>query len=87
MQQLEQALNLATNRAEQAETHWSQSRDRVAQLEAELRQEIESRAHDAEGAIARAADLENAWTRSREEADQLRALTTGSPRQTSGLPQ
>ena len=81
LQQLEQALNLATNRAEQAETHWNQSRDRVAQLEAEqieLRQEIESRAHDAEGAIARAADLENAWTRSREEADQLRALTTGS---------
>jgi len=37
---------LLTNRAEQAETHWNQSRDRAAQLKAEqieLRQEIESR--------------------------------------------
>lgn len=81
LQQLEQALNLATTRAEEAETHWSQSRDRITQLEAEqveLRHEMETRAHEAEVSVARVADLENAWTRSREEADQLRALTTGS---------
>ena len=81
LQQLEQALNLATTRAEQAEAQWNRGRDRVAQLEAEqveLRHEIEPRTHEAEDAIARATDLENAWTRSREEADQLRALTTGS---------
>jgi hypothetical protein len=79
LQQLEQALNIATNRAEQAKTHWNQSRDRVAQLEAEqikFCQDIKSCTHDTdtEDAIARAADIEYAWTRSREGADQLQAL-------------
>ena len=74
LQQLQQALTLATNRADEAEAHWSQSRDRVAQLEAdqvELRHKIGTCMHKAEEAIARATDLENASTRSREEADQL----------------
>ena len=77
LQQLEQALNIAMNRAEQAETHWNQNRDRVAQLETE-QIKLRSRTLDAEATIARAAVLENTWTRSREGADQLRALTTGS---------
>jgi chromosome segregation ATPase len=84
LQQLEQAVSLVTNhaaraentlepRAETASPSLKQSRSVV-----ELHQEIESRAHDAEGAIARAADLENAWARSREGVDQSRALATGS---------
>lgn len=81
LQHLEESLAIATNRADEAENQWNQSRDRIAQLEAEhveLRNEIETRAHEAEAAVARAVDLENAWTRSREEADGLRALNTGS---------
>jgi multidrug resistance efflux pump len=81
LQQLEQALSLSTNRVKQTETHWNENRNRVTQLEAEqieLCQEVGSCAHDAEGTIARAAGLKNARTRSREEADQSRALTTGS---------
>jgi chromosome segregation ATPase len=79
-EQLQDALTSATNRSEEAESQLRQSRDRIAQLEAdqvELRNEIESRQQEAEAATARVADAENGWAKSREEADGLRALATG----------
>ena len=81
LQQLQGALAVASSRADEADAQWRAARERIAQLETdqiELRNELEIRVHDAESATARLAEAENAWAKSREEADAFRALTTGS---------
>jgi chromosome segregation ATPase len=81
LEHLQSALAISTSRAEEADALWRQSRDRIAQLEVdqiELRNEVELRVHEVESASARLAETENAWAKSRVEADAFRALTTGS---------
>lgn len=75
------SLAATSARAEEMETQWRQARDRIVELEADLTEakiELESRTAEVESVRQRLADTENSWARSREEADALRALTTGN---------
>ncbi|KZT35634.1 hypothetical protein SISSUDRAFT_990233 [Sistotremastrum suecicum HHB10207 ss-3] len=80
LEQAQAALSAANSRAEETDQQWRNASQRVAQLELELAEtkaDLESRIVEVESANARLTDVENAWTKSREEADSFRALTTG----------
>ncbi|THH09190.1 hypothetical protein EW145_g2194 [Phellinidium pouzarii] len=80
LEQTRTALLASSARAEELEAQWRQSRDQITKLESDLTEtklDLESRSADADSLRQRLNDVENSWARSREEADQLRALTTG----------
>jgi len=80
LDQAHAALDAASARTEEVEAQFSRARSRISELEnamMELRAELDMRTQEADTAIARLTDVENAWTKSREEADAYRALTTG----------
>lgn len=75
------ALLASAARAEEVESQLRQSQGQVVQLEDDLTEAkigLESRTAEVDSLRQRLADVENSWAKSREEADQLRALTTGS---------
>lgn len=81
LEQMKVALAAAASRGEEVDGQLRQARERITQLEAdqdELRNEVRSKSHEAEVASARLLETEDAWAKTREEADALRALTTGS---------
>ena len=80
LEQARSALTASSTRTEELETQWRRAQDQVVQLESdltELRMDLDAKTHEAESLRQRLADAENSWARSREEADRLRALTTG----------
>lgn len=80
LEQAHTAVKASAGRAEQLDEQYQRARDQISQLEvdlAELRGELESRTTEVESLRIRLADAENSWTKSREEADAFRALTTG----------
>jgi chromosome segregation ATPase len=77
LDQARTALQAVSSRSEEDQ----RARDQITQLEsdiAELRGDLETRTSEVEQAKIRLAEVENAWAKSREEADAFRALTTGS---------
>ncbi|KAG1908289.1 uncharacterized protein F5891DRAFT_1272938 [Suillus fuscotomentosus] len=77
LDQARTALQAVASRSEEDQ----RARDQITQLEAdiaELRGDLETRTSEVEQARIRLAEVENAWAKSREEADAFRALTTGS---------
>jgi N-acetylneuraminic acid mutarotase len=81
LDQARTALQAAASRAEEADEQYQRSRERITTLEADLadlRGEIEARTSEVETTRARLTDVENMWAKSREEADSLRTMTTGS---------
>ncbi|KAF9040391.1 hypothetical protein BDZ89DRAFT_1060481 [Hymenopellis radicata] len=75
------ALETASSRATEVDVQYQHAREQINTLEvdlAELRGELETRNAEAETAQLRLRDVENSWSKSREEADAFRALTTGS---------
>ncbi|KAI0080361.1 hypothetical protein K474DRAFT_1658082 [Panus rudis PR-1116 ss-1] len=81
LEQTRSALQAASDRADEVDSKYRRAQDQIGQLEgdlAELRGELEARNTEIDSARVRIADLENAWAKSREEADALRALTTTS---------
>lgn len=81
LEQTRSSMTATAARAEEMELQWRQARDRIVDLEADLTEakiELESRTAEVESVRQRLADTENSWARSREEADALRALTTGN---------
>lgn len=80
LEEVQTALVHSGNRASEAEALYQNERGRTDELETEvdhLRRELETRSREADAASARLADIESAWSRSREEADSLRTTTTG----------
>ncbi|KAK7695003.1 hypothetical protein QCA50_002191 [Cerrena zonata] len=81
LEQARSALQTASGRAEEVDTKYQRAQEQIGQLEgdiAELRGELEQRNGEVDNARARIVELEDAWAKSREEADNFRALTTGS---------
>ena len=81
LSQAQSAIAAASARAAELEEHWNKANEQVSRLQAEvveLNHDLEARVADADTANLRLRDVENAWAKSREEADTLRALTTGS---------
>jgi DNA repair exonuclease SbcCD ATPase subunit len=81
LDQAKVALQAASARAEEVDTSYQRARNQITEHErtiAEMRGEIEVQTADAETARARLTDVETSWAKSREEADALRAFTTGS---------
>jgi chromosome segregation ATPase len=79
LEQAQSAMQKATSRAAEVDEQSQRAREHVGQYEgevAELRGELETRTTELEAVRSRLTDAENAWTKSREEADALRALTT-----------
>ncbi|KAF5385427.1 hypothetical protein D9757_005444 [Collybiopsis confluens] len=75
------ALQAAAARSEEADEQHQRARERIGTLETELielRSEFDSRTAEVESTRARLAEVENMWAKSREEADSLRTMTTGS---------
>ena len=80
LEQSRVALEASGSRATEMDEQWQSAKKQVAEMEleiVELRNELESRVQEADTARSRLADVENAWTKSREEADHYRSLTTG----------
>ena len=81
LEQARSALQTASSRAEEVDDKYKHAREQIGQLQsdiAELRGELEQRNGEAENARVRIVELEDAWAKSREEADHFRAVTTGS---------
>ncbi|ESK98105.1 cell polarity protein [Moniliophthora roreri MCA 2997] len=81
LEQARVALQAASSRSGEVDDQYQRSRERIDMLEMDLvdvKTELEQRTAEAENAKVRLADAENAWAKSREEADAFRALTTGS---------
>lgn len=81
LDQAKVALQAASARAEEVDALYQRARDQNTDHEriiAEMRGELETLTADAEAARARLTDVETSWAKSREEADALRAFTTGS---------
>lgn len=81
LEQARAAMEAATARATEVDRQHTRARDQAASLEADLadlRGELEARTTEVENARVRILELENSWAKSREEADALRAVTTGS---------
>jgi chromosome segregation ATPase len=75
------ALQASSARATEVDMHYERAQERIKRLEAdvaELRGELETRNAEVETARSRLTEVENSWTKSREEADAFRALTTTS---------
>jgi chromosome segregation ATPase len=80
IEQAQAAISAAGQRTAEMEGLYQKSNGRVHQLEEELaetRAELEVRTRDAELAQERLSEIENAYSKSREEADSLRTVTTG----------
>lgn len=81
LEQARTALQAASARAEEVDIQHQRARDQIVRMEAdfsELRGELEARNSEIDAARVRMAEAENSWAKSRQEADALRALTTGS---------
>lgn len=81
LEQARDALQAAASRADEADEQYQHARERINTFEAELadlRGEVEARTSEVESTRARLAEVENMWAKSREEADSLRTMTTGS---------
>jgi len=79
LEQAQSALQKATSRATEVDEQSQRTREQIGQHEtelAEVRGELEARMSELEGLRLRLTDVENAWAKSREEADAFRALTT-----------
>jgi len=75
------ALQAASARATEADMYYERAQERIKRLDgdaAELRGELETRNAEVEAARNSLTEVENSWTKSREEADAFRALTTTS---------
>lgn len=75
------ALQSSSTRAEEVDTKYMGSQGRFERLEGELavvKGELEVKTSEVETLRARLDDVEDLWAQSRKEADDLRALTTGS---------
>lgn len=80
LDQARTALQAVSTRSEEVDVAHQRARDQIGQLEAdiaELRGDLETRSAEVDQARLRLAEVENAWAKSREEADAFRALTTG----------
>jgi chromosome segregation ATPase len=80
LDQARTALQAVSTRSEEVDVAHQRARDQIGQLEAdiaELRGDLETRSSEVDQARTRLAEVENAWAKSREEADAFRALTTG----------
>lgn len=81
LDQVRTALRAASSRAEEVDRQYQRAREHITTLQSdmsELRGELEARTSEAEGLRTQLTDVENSFSKSREEADALRALTTGS---------
>lgn len=81
LEQAQNAVNASSGRANELEAQYSRAREQITQLETDLidlRGDLEARTTEVEAVRMRLVDVENSWTKSREEADAFRALTTGS---------
>ncbi|KAJ4485930.1 hypothetical protein J3R30DRAFT_3282095 [Lentinula aciculospora] len=81
LEQARDALRAAASRADEADEQYQHARERINSLEtdlADLRGEVEIRTSEVESVRTRLAEVENLWAKSREEADSLRTMTTGS---------
>ena len=81
LEQTRAALQTTSTRAAEVDAQYIRAREHISQLEsdvAELRGDLEARTAELDAARVRIADVENFWAKSREEADEFRALTTGS---------
>lgn len=81
LEQARVALQAASARAEEVDALYQRAREQINDYErniAEMKGEIETLTADADAARARLTDVETSWAKSREEADALRAFTTGS---------
>ncbi|KAK4684618.1 hypothetical protein P7C73_g5552, partial [Tremellales sp. Uapishka_1] len=79
VEQAKSAIAAAGVRTAEMEALYSKANLRVTQLEDELadtKSELDARSRDAELATERLAEVENAYAKSREEADSLRSVTT-----------
>jgi len=80
IEQAQAAIGAAGVRTSEMESMYSKSTARITELEEELaetRAELDARTRDAKLATERLAEVENAYAKSREEADRLRTVTTG----------
>ncbi|KAF8745108.1 hypothetical protein AX14_010575 [Amanita brunnescens Koide BX004] len=81
LDQTREALEAASLRTDEVDAKYQRAMEDIRRLEtdvAELRGEVATRTAEAEAAQARLLDVENSWAQSRQEADTLRAVTTGS---------
>jgi chromosome segregation ATPase len=79
LEQAQGALQKATSRAAEVDEQSQRTREQIGQYETELadaRGELEARMSELDAVRLRLTDAENAWAKSREEADAFRALTT-----------
>lgn len=79
LEEAQGAVSAASNRADDLHDRLERSRAHARKLEdelAELRSELEAKTRETEEAVQRKLDAENSWTKSREEADSLRMVTT-----------
>ena len=79
VEQMRDALAASSARAQELQDQWRESQDQVMQLQADLMEakiDVEARSRDVALLRQRLTDTESAWARSREEAEQLRALTS-----------
>lgn len=80
LEQARTALQAASARAEEVDIQHQRARDQIVRMEtdfSEIRGELEARNSEIDAARVRMAEAENSWAKSRQEADALRALTTG----------
>lgn len=81
LEQAQTALKAASARADEVEEQWRRSNEQLQtiQLEyADLSRDLETKITEVDNMRAQLLDVENKFAKSREEADALRALTTGS---------
>lgn len=81
LEQAQGALQKATARATEVDEQSQNTREQIGQYEtelAEVRSELEAKVSELDAVRLRLTDAENAWAKSREEADTFRALTTTS---------
>lgn len=80
LEQVQSTLTASSARTEDLDLQNVRAQERIRVLEADLvevKADLEKKTMEEEMARERLTDVENAWAKSREEADSLRALTTG----------
>ncbi|PSR76700.1 hypothetical protein PHLCEN_2v8297 [Hermanssonia centrifuga] len=81
LEQAQNAVKASSSRADELDLQCQRTRESARLLQSELFEklgELESRNHELNSVREQLIDTENSWAKSREEADALRALTTGS---------
>ncbi|KAG8832178.1 Negative regulator of mitotic exit [Serendipita sp. 399] len=81
LEQTQLALKAASARTDEVEEQWKRCNEQLQHLQmeyAELGRELEAKTAEVDAVKAQLIDVENKFAKSREEADALRALTTGS---------